>query len=68
MLPQLKPSGKYKLTAHEGSRIRRIGFNTFVSSADAAHKENCFVCLTNLGDLTVHSLPDLRRQGRKKDV
>ena len=31
MLPTLKPCGKYKLTAHEGSRVRKVGFVTFPS-------------------------------------
>lgn len=62
LLPTLKPCGKYKLTAHEGSRIRRLGFNTFVSVSDGDYSENCFICLTNQGDLAIHSLPDLRRQ------
>jgi len=62
MLPALKPCGKYKLTAHEGARIRKIGFTTFVSKVDRNYSENCLTCLTNQGDLVVHSLPDLRRQ------
>ncbi|XP_071745331.1 lethal(2) giant larvae protein isoform X2 [Lepeophtheirus salmonis] len=62
LLPTLKPCGKYKLTAHEGSRIRRVGFTSFISKSDDSVKENCFVCLTNLGDIAVHSLPELKRQ------
>ena len=62
MLPALKPCGKYKLTAHEGARIRKIGFTTFVSKADTAYSENCLTCLTNQGDLVIHSLPELKRQ------
>ena len=61
-LPTLKPCGKYKLTAHEGARIRKMGFTSFVSRSDAEYAENCFTCLTNQGELAVHSLPDLRRQ------
>ena len=61
-LPTLKPCGKYKLTAHEGARIRKIGFTTFVSKADTAYSENCLTCLTNQGDLVIHSLPELKRQ------
>lgn len=73
LLPTLKPCGKYKLTAHEGSRIRRIGFTTFVSKADENYFENCLTCLTNQGDLAIHSLPDLKRQTqtnamKKEDV
>lgn len=62
VLPTLKPCGKYKLTAHEGSRIRKVGFTNFKSKSEPDYSENCFVCLTNLGDLAIHSLPDLRRQ------
>jgi len=29
VLPTLKPCGKYKMTAHEGSRIRKVGFTSF---------------------------------------
>jgi lethal(2) giant larvae protein len=74
LLPTLKPCGKYKLTAHEGARIRKIGFTTFVSKSDNTYSENCFTCLTNQGDLAIHSLPELRRQVlqkqcmRKEDV
>ena len=53
---------KYKLTAHEGARIRKIGFVTFLSKADKDYSENCLTCLTNQGDLVIHSLPELRRQ------
>ena len=48
-LPTLKPCGKYKLTAHEGARIRKMGFTTFVSRSDSEYAENCFTCLTNQG-------------------
>lgn len=74
LLPTLKPCGKYKLTAHEGARIRKIGFTTFFSKTDKNYSENCLTCLTNQGDLAIHSLPELRRQVlqtqcmRKEDV
>uniref|UniRef100_A0A182LU86 Lethal(2) giant larvae protein n=1 Tax=Anopheles culicifacies TaxID=139723 RepID=A0A182LU86_9DIPT len=105
-LPQLKPVNKYKLTAHEGARVRRIAFATFmctvptaslahssppksmpkpVSSPQAAeqppadnntsvanesnvgsdvtnHYEISLLCLTNLGDCLVLTVPELRRQ------
>ena len=72
-LPMLKSAGKYKLTAHEGARTRRVGLAAFTSKENAAYSENCFVCLTNLGDLIIHSLPELRRQAltncmKKEDV
>lgn len=102
-LPQLKPLNKYKLTANEGARIRRIHFgsfscyappeviqgamnassgspsksirsqnendanNTSVASNAAAsggelYHEMGLVCLTNMGDVMVLSVPELRRQ------
>ncbi|XP_053671237.1 lethal(2) giant larvae protein isoform X1 [Anopheles nili] len=110
-LPQLKPVNKYKLTAHEGARVRRIAFATFMctvptssvvhssppkavhkaapataaSSPQAAdstspadnntsvnennaasdittHYEISLLCLTNLGDCLVLTVPELRRQ------
>ena len=39
MLPTLKPCGKYKLTAHEGSRVRKVGFITFPSKV----RKICFL-------------------------
>ncbi|XP_049283036.1 lethal(2) giant larvae protein [Anopheles funestus] len=105
-LPQLKPVNKYKLTAHEGARVRRIAFATFMctvptsslvqssppksmpkpaTSPQAAeqpsadnntsvvnesnvgsdvtnHYEISLLCLTNLGDCLVLTVPELRRQ------
>ncbi|XP_076057777.1 LLGL domain-containing protein l(2)gl isoform X2 [Oratosquilla oratoria] len=61
-LPQLKPFCKFKLTAHEGSRVRKIGYGEFFSSADETYMEPSFMVVTNLGDLSVFSLPDCRRQ------
>lgn len=99
-LPQLKPINKYKLTANEGARIRRIHFgsfscrvpseiiqgamanssptksirsqentelaNTSVASAGTGmgehYQEMALICLTNLGDIMVLSVPELKRQ------
>lgn len=80
-LPQLKPVNKYKLTAHEGARVRRMQFaqfscpavdlershNTSGSGSDEVaavpvHTEVGLLCLTNLGDVLVLSVPELRRQ------
>ncbi|KAH8237824.1 hypothetical protein KR032_002653 [Drosophila birchii] len=98
-LPQLKPINKYKLTAHEGARIRRIHFGSFscpispellqslnansptkstrshgdgdgpanISGRSAAgHKElyheMALICMTNMGDIMVLSVPELKRQ------
>ncbi|KAK2584775.1 hypothetical protein KPH14_007097 [Odynerus spinipes] len=63
-LPSLKPYCKYKLTAHEGSRVRKTGFAKFTCPIDPSgeHVETCLLCLTNLGDCLILSIPELRRQ------
>ncbi|XP_013142999.1 PREDICTED: lethal(2) giant larvae protein, partial [Papilio polytes] len=72
-LPSLKPHNKYKLTAHEGARVRRTAFAWFeCASGGETHREWCLLCLTNLGDCLVLS-PELRRQlnaaaVRKEDI
>ncbi|CAG5032816.1 unnamed protein product [Parnassius apollo] len=72
-LPALKPHNKYKLTAHEGARVRRTAFAWFECvSGGERHREWCLLCLTNLGDCLVLS-PELRRQlnaaaVRKEDI
>ncbi|XP_066246031.1 lethal(2) giant larvae protein homolog 1 isoform X2 [Euwallacea similis] len=68
-LPSLKPYCKYKLTAHEGARVRRMSFATFTCNLPDdntvvihIHSEVDLLCLTNLGDCVVLSIPDLKRQ------
>lgn len=98
-LPQLKPVTKYKLTAHEGARVRKMAFATFscvvppnlmhsnsptktpsksdnhndhamgdhiqntsIDANVAMHTEVGLLCLTNLGDCLVLSIPELKRQ------
>jgi len=61
-LPTLKPVCKFKLTAVEGARVRRIGYNCYISRQDPNYNEYCLSCLSNLGDLSVYSLPQLKRQ------
>lgn len=61
-LPTLKPVCKFKLTAIEGARVRRIGYNCYTSRTDPKYSEHCLSCLSNLGDLSVYSLPQLKRQ------
>lgn len=101
-LPQLKPVTKYKLTAHEGARVRKMSFATFSCTVPASlihssnspvktpsktdanhtvahenavndaqnasdialptHTEVGLLCLTNLGDCLVLSIPELKRQ------
>ncbi|OQR77060.1 protein lethal(2) giant larvae-like, partial [Tropilaelaps mercedesae] len=57
-LPQLKPLHKVKLTANEGSRLRKLQVAEF---RNAERSEYCLVVLTNQGQVMVFSLPDLRR-------
>lgn len=98
-LPQLRPVTKYKLTAHEGARVRKMAFATFscvvppsllhsnsptktpsksdnhndhamsdniqntsIDANVAMHTEVGLLCLTNLGDCLVLSIPELKRQ------
>jgi lethal(2) giant larvae protein len=61
-LPNLKPCGKYKLTAHEGARVRKVKAVTFTSTESPAHVENCILFLTNLGEVSILAFPDLKRQ------
>jgi len=77
LLPNLKPCGKYKLTAHEGARVRKVKAVTFTAAETTAsstpHAENCIVFLTNLGEVSILAFPDLKRQVttaaiRKEDV
>nr|CAG4651568.1 EOG090X00I4 [Triops cancriformis] len=72
-LPNLRPHGKMKVTAYDGARIRRVAIVPFVSSVDPAYGEHCVIGLTNIGDVSVMSLPELRRQItasalRKEDI
>ena len=62
LLPNLKPSGKYKLTAQEGARVRKIKSVTFASKEKPSLSENCVVFLSNLGEISILVFPELRRQ------
>ncbi|GLV32955.1 lethal (2) giant larvae [Carabus blaptoides fortunei] len=64
-LPSLKPYCKYKLTAHEGARVRRMAFATFTGTHPDTEQpcaEVCLLCLTNMGDCLILSVPELKRQ------
>lgn len=61
-LPQLKAKWKFKLTAVDGSRIRKVAFVNFRSRSDENYLENDVACLSNLGDLSVYSVSTLRQQ------
>jgi len=47
------------LTAAEGARVRRMSMAYFKTND---YVESCLLCLTNLGEVIVLSIPDLRRQ------
>ncbi|XP_052070138.1 lethal(2) giant larvae protein homolog 1-like isoform X2 [Mytilus californianus] len=61
-LPHLKAKLKYKVTALDGSRIRKVAFINFRSKSDENYNEFDIACLTNLGDLSVHTVNSLRQQ------
>lgn len=61
-LPSLKPVCKHKLTVVDGSMVRKLSFVNFRSRSDENYSEFDIACLTNLGDLRVYTLPNLRLQ------
>ncbi|XP_018617624.1 LLGL scribble cell polarity complex component 2 isoform X1 [Scleropages formosus] len=61
-LPKVSSKMKLKLTAVEGSRVRRVSVAWFASSRTEEYGENGLVVLTNLGDLHVLSLPHIKMQ------
>ncbi|XP_072124636.1 lethal(2) giant larvae protein homolog 1 [Mobula birostris] len=63
-LPRVSAKTKFKLTAHEGSRVRKLGLMNFPSAVSDEYSENCLVCLTNLGDIHIFTIPGLRPQIR----
>lgn len=72
-LPKVSAKTKFKLTAHEGCRVRKVALATFASVACEDYTETGLACLTNLGDVHVFSVPGLRPQVhypciRKEDI
>uniref|UniRef100_A0A8C5BH49 LLGL scribble cell polarity complex component 2 n=1 Tax=Gadus morhua TaxID=8049 RepID=A0A8C5BH49_GADMO len=61
-LPKVSAKMKLKLTALDGSRVRRVGVAWFGSSRTADAGESGLVVLTNQGDLNVVSLPSVKMQ------
>lgn len=53
---------KLKLTALDGSRVRRAGVAWFCSNRSEDYCESGLVVLTNQGDLHVVSLPNVKMQ------
>ncbi|XP_051927011.1 LLGL scribble cell polarity complex component 2-like isoform X2 [Hippocampus zosterae] len=72
-LPKVSAKMKLKLTAMDGSRVRRVAVAWFGSSQSEDYCESALVVLTNQGDLLVISLPGVKLQVRfpcirKEDV
>ncbi|KAK2506736.1 hypothetical protein MC885_010136 [Smutsia gigantea] len=63
-LPKVSAKLKLKLTALEGSRIRRVSVAHFGSCRAEDYGEHHLAVLTNLGDVQVVSLPLLKPQVR----
>ncbi|XP_014664113.1 PREDICTED: lethal(2) giant larvae protein homolog 1-like [Priapulus caudatus] len=61
-LPSLKPYCKYKLVSHHSSLVRRIGFVKYTSSKNEEYSEWCLTCMSQLGELSIYSIPQLRKQ------
>ncbi|XP_053193832.1 lethal(2) giant larvae protein homolog 1 isoform X2 [Scomber japonicus] len=63
-LPKVSAKTKFKLTAHEGCRVRKVALVVFNSAAQEDYSEHTLVCLTNLGDMHLFNIPGLRPQVR----
>lgn len=63
-LPKVSAKLKLKLTALEGSRVRRVSVAHFGSCRAEEYGEHHLAVLTNLGDIQVVSLPLLKPQVR----
>lgn len=63
-LPKVSAKLKLKLTALEGSRVRRVSVAHFGSCRAEDYGEHHLAVLTNLGDVQVVSLPLLKPQVR----
>lgn len=62
-LPHLKARNKEKLTAIDGSRVRKIGLiNVRSKNDDSGMVYHCLACVSNQGDLIVYSIPNLKIQ------
>uniref|UniRef100_A0A672GSH2 LLGL scribble cell polarity complex component 1 n=1 Tax=Salarias fasciatus TaxID=181472 RepID=A0A672GSH2_SALFA len=63
-LPKVSAKTKFKLTAHEGCRVRKVALVVFSSAVQEDYSEHTLVCLTNLGDMHLFNIPGLRPQVR----
>ncbi|CAG5134037.1 unnamed protein product [Candidula unifasciata] len=60
-LPAMKPRWKNKITAVDGTRLRKLNFVTFRREGDN-YSESDIACVTNTGDVRVYSVSTLRKQ------
>ncbi|XP_046855432.1 lethal(2) giant larvae protein homolog 1-like isoform X2 [Xenia sp. Carnegie-2017] len=60
-LPQLRIKHKEKLTAIDGSKVRKLGVISLRSEDVSDETYACLGCLNNQGDLNVFGLPSLRQ-------
>lgn len=68
-LPTLRPRNKLKLTANDGSRLRKTGLvQVNVEEDGVKTTHHCLVCLTNQGDVIVYNIPFLKEQFRTNIV
>uniref|UniRef100_A0A8C2SU61 LLGL scribble cell polarity complex component 1 n=1 Tax=Coturnix japonica TaxID=93934 RepID=A0A8C2SU61_COTJA len=72
-LPKVSAKTKFKLTAHEGCRVRKVALVSLASAGAEERVENCLACLTNLGDIHIFTVPALQPQVhysciRKEDI
>lgn len=61
-LPKVSAKTKFKLTAHEGCRVRKVALVLFSSAVQEEYSEHTLVCLTNMGDMHLFNMPGLRPQ------
>lgn len=64
-LPNFKALHKFKLTAHEGARVRRLEMGVFANKNNENQIEHSLMCLTNLGDVNIFSIGDFKRKDQK---
>lgn len=61
-LPNFKTLHKFKLTAHEGVRVRKMEVAQFISKSNDNQSEYSLMFLTNHGDVNVFSFHDFKRK------
>lgn len=62
-LPKISPRKKLKLTAFDGSLVRKVVHSRFNSVTNPDYSEHALVCLTNQGEiLVINVLPSFRPQ------